>query len=268
LTSSFVDLPAPCRAAAATDDTVWCAAGDRLLAFEAAGTPKLDLPVSGVRSLGASGSQLVAILQDGVLIWLDPRNGREMGQLPIAQTAVLVSGGGAVWAIDEASGIGLRPGEPRQVAAQLRLPGVDAAAADGERLWWTSRHDTMLRDGSREIELGVGTGERGGLTVCANSVWLSVPHGFVRVGTWDATKGPLVAAPIGPFPFLTCGGGALVGVSSTEGLIVLDPSADVDVRRLEIEPGGEIGILVATRVVAWIFSARQARAQLVRFRAG
>ncbi len=268
MTPSIIDLRAPCAAAAATDNTVWCAAGGRLLAFEAAGTPRLDQPLSGVRSLGASGSRLAAILEDGIIVWLDPRSGRETGRLPVSQTSALVSGGGAIWAIDEASGEGLRLGEPGQVAARVPMPGVDRAATDGDRVWWLSRRDTKLRDGSRDVDVGVSPGERGGLIVCANSVWLSVARGFVRVGTWDAMRGPLVPAPTGPLPFLTCGGGVLVGGSSADGLIVLDMSGDADVRRLDIDPSTDVGVLVATRTTAWIFSARHPAALLAPFRAG
>ena len=268
MTHSTVDLPAPCEAAAATNDTVWCAAGGRLLAFEAAGTLRLNQPLSGVRSLGVSASRLAAILDSGVIVWLDSRTGRETGRRSTGSTAVLVSGGGVVWAIDEATGEGLHLGEAGEVVARVPMPGVDRAAADGDRVWWMSRRDTKLRDGSREVDVGVRPGERGGLTVCANSVWLSVARGLVRVGTWNAVRGPLVPVSAGPLPFLTCGGGVLVGGSSTDGLVVLDPSADVDVRRLEIDPGVDLGMLVATRAMAWVFSARHPAALLVPFRAG
>ena len=110
--------------------------------------------------------------------------------------------------------------------------------------------------------------ECGGLTVCANSVWLSVSRGFVRVGTWNAVKGPLVPASTGLLPFLTCGSGVLVGGSSTDGLVILDPSIDADVRRLEIDAKGEMGMLVATRVMAWVFWMHHPEAVLVPFRAG
>jgi hypothetical protein len=268
LTNSIVDLRAPCNAAVATDNTVWCAAGGRLLAFEAAGMPRLNQTLSGVRSLGASGSLLAAILEGGVIVWLDPLSGREAGRRPVGRTAVLVSGGGAIWAIDEASGEGLRLGEPGQVVARVPMPGVDRAAADGDRVWWLSRGDTKLRDGTREVDLGIRPGERGGFAVCANSVWLSVAGGLVRIGTWGAVKGPLVPVSAGPVSFLTCGGGVLVGGSSTHGLVVLDPSADADVRRLDIDPGGDLRMLVATRAMAWLFSARRSEALLVPFRVG
>lgn len=264
---SIVDLRSLCTAATATDDTVWAAAGGRLLAFEPAGTLRLDLLLSGVRSLGASGSYLAAILDNEVMVWLDPYSGREEGRQPIGQSAVLVSGGGAIWAIDEASGEGLRLGEPGQVAARVPMPGVDRAAADGDHLWWMSHRDTVLRGGTRDVDVGVRTSDRGGLTVCANSVWLSVSSGFVRVGTWDATKGPLVPTSTGLLPFLTCGSGVLVGGSSTDGLIVLDSSVDADVRRLNIDADGDMGMLVATRTTAWVFSARDSKAWLVPFRA-
>ncbi|BFU95577.1 MAG: hypothetical protein NTNFB02_22990 [Nitrospira sp.] len=246
---------------------MWCASGGRLLAFEANGAPRLDLPFPGVHSLGASGSRLAAILDDGLIVWLDLRSGREVGRLPIGRTAVLVSGGGAMWAIDEASGEGMRLGEPGRLIARVPMPGLDCAAADGERVWWLSRLDTKLRDGTREVDLGIRPGERGGFTVCANSAWLSVERGLVRVGTWSAMKGPLVPASVGQLPFLTCGGGVLVGASNTD-VVVLDPSADADVRRLDINPDGDVGMLVATRTMAWVFSRQHSKAWLVRFRVG
>jgi hypothetical protein len=267
LTHSIVDLRAPCAAAAATDDTVWCAAGGRLLAFEAAGTPRLNQPLSGVRSLGASGSRLAVIAADAI-VWLDPRTGREVERRPIGKSAVLVSGGGAVWAIDDERGEGWRLGEPGALSEPLRMPGVDRAAADGDRVWWLSKRDTMLRDGTREVDVGVTSRDRGGLTVCANSVWLSVNAGLVRVGTWAAAKGPLVPVSAGLLPFLACAGGALVGGSSQDGLVVLDPSADADVRRLDVDPGGDLGMLVATRAMVWLFSTRHSEALLVPIRAG
>jgi len=246
---------------------VWCAAGGRLLSFEAAGTPRLNQSLAGVRSLGASGFRLAAILDEGVIVWLDSRSGRETGRRAVSTKAVLVSGGGAIWAVDEPRSEALRLGEPGQVAARVPVPGVDRAAADGDRVWWLSRRDTKLRDGSREVDVGVGPGERGALAVCANSVWLSVARGLVRVGTWNGAAGPLVPVSAGPLPFLTCGGGVLVGGSSADGLLVLDPLADADVRHLPIDCD-DLGMLVATRTMAWALSARNPEARLVPIRPG
>lgn len=266
MTHSIVDLRSACTAAAASGDTVWVAAADRLCAFDAAGTLRLDLPLSGVRSLGASGSRLAAILDDEMIVWLDPSNGREQGRWPVSRTAVLVSGGGAIWAVDEARGEGLHLGEPGQFIARLPMPGIERAAADGDHLWWMSQTDTVLRDGTRQVDVGVMPGERGGLTVCANAAWLSVSGGFVHVGTWGAKMGPLVAASTGVLPFLTCGSGILVGGSSTDGLVLLDPSVDADVRHLDIDIGDDIGMLVAARSMAWVFPVKRPEAFLVPIR--
>jgi len=266
LIHSTVDLRAPCAAAAAVDDTVWCAAGGRLLAFDGAGTPRLNQPLSGVLSLGASGSRLAAI-RDGEIVWLNPRTGREVGRRSISAPAVLVSGGGAVWAIDGERGEGWRLGDAGTLIGPVVMPGVDRAAVDADRVWWLSQRDTKLRDGTREVDVNVGPSERGALTVCANSVWLSVNGGLVRVGSWAAAKGPLMPVSAGPMPFLTCGGGMLVGGSSQDGLMVLDPSADADVRRLDVDPGGDLAMLVATRTMAWVFSAGHSEALLVPIRA-
>ena len=116
--------------------------------------------------------------------------------------------------------------------------------------------------------MGVKPAERGGITVCANAVWLSVSRGLVLVGTWAAAMGPLVPVSAGPLSFLACAGGVLVGGSSGDGLVVLDPSSDSDVRRVDVDPGGDMGMLVTTRTVAWVFSARRSQALLVPIRAG
>ena len=139
---------------------------------------------------------------------------------------MLVSGGGAVWAIDDVRGQGWRLGEPGKLIGPVSMPGVDRAAADGDRVWWMSHRDTTLRDGTRDVDVGVKPAERGGITVCANAVWLSASRGLVLVGTWAAAMGPLVPVSAGPLSFLTCAGGVLVGGSSRYGLVVLDPSSD------------------------------------------
>lgn len=247
---------------------MWCVAAGRVLRFDGSGNPTLDAPSApGVRSLGAAGGTLAATLDPGVVAWLDSASGAVRRERPGCGDAVLVSGGGAVWAVDARGGRAWRLGEPGTLSAPIAVPGVDRAAADGERLWWTSRHDTTLRGGDRPVDLGAAPHERGGLAACAGSIWVSVARGLIRVGAWAAATGPLVSAPIGPVEFLTCGGGVLVG-GSERGLFALDPAADADARRVAAPVDGDVGLLVATSTTAWMFAARRPEARLVRFHAG
>jgi hypothetical protein len=75
-----------------------------------------------------------------------------------------------------------------------------------------------------------------------------------------------VEAPEGPVPHLACAGGILVGGSGRHGLFVLNPSIDVGVRHLDVELGGELDFLVATRSIAWAFPAGRPEARLVPLR--
>ena len=266
--ASIHRLPGPCVAAAADGDTVWCVARDRLVAFDAPGTQRRDAPIgAGVRSLAASGQMLVAVVEPGVIVWLDPESGTATQRRPVGGTPVLVAGGGAVWAVDVGSGRAWRVADAGAVLGPTIVADVDRAAADGERLWWTSKRDAFLREGARTVDLGVRRKERGGLAVCAGSVWTSVAKGLLRVGAWKAELGTVVAAPAGPVPFLVCGAGVLVG-GSRDGLFALDPSVDADARRLDADVGGDVGFLVAVRSAAWVFSRRRAQARRIALRAG
>jgi len=154
--ASIHRLPGPCVAAAADGDTVWCVARDRLVAFDAAGTQRRDAPIgAGVRSLAASGQMLVAVVEPGVIVWLDPESGTATQRRPVGGTPVLVAGGGAVWAVDVGSGRAWRVADAGAVLGPTIVADVDRAAADGERLWWTSKRDAFLREGARTVDLGV-----------------------------------------------------------------------------------------------------------------
>jgi len=265
----IVALPGSLVAAGSDGVTVWCAAGDRLLAFEADGATRASLSApAGLRTLAAAGETLAATLDPGVVAWLDPRSGRVRRSAPVGGEPFVVAGGGAVWTVDPSTSRAWRLGEDDQLVGPVPVPGVDRVAPDGQRIWWTSRHDTLLRQGERSVDVGAGAGERGGLVVCAGSVWLSVTEGLVRVGAWGADRGPAVPAPAGPVPFLVCAGGTIVGSAGPQGLFVLDPSVDADARRLDVHLDADLQLLVGTRAGVWAFPARRPEAHLVNLRPG
>jgi hypothetical protein len=264
---STLALPGPVYAAASDGATVWCAAAGRLLAYEPDGAVLLEAPEpAGLRALAAAPGVVVAVVEPGIVAWLDPGTGGERLRRPLGGELTVVAGGNAVWALDRASGRAWRQADVGVLTEPVRLGDVDWLAPQGDRLWWTSRHDSLLRGGTRPVDLGVGPEGRGGMTVCAGSVWVSVRGALLRVGAWAAELGPPVEAPEGPVPHLACGGGVLAGGSGRHGLFLLDPSIDAGVRHLDIDLGGELDFLVATRSIAWAIPAGRAEARLVAFR--
>lgn len=264
---STLALPGPVRAATSNGLTVWCAAGGRLVSYEPAGSPLREAPEpAGLLGLAAIPGVLVAALEPGIVAWLDPDSGREQLRRQVGGELMVTVGRGAVWAFDRSSqrawrlaGIGML-GEP------VQLGDVDQLASDGDRIWWTSRHDTLLHGGARPVDLGVGADGRGGMTVCAGSAWVSVHGALLHAGTWAAALGPPMEAPEGPVRHLTCADGVLVGGSGRHGLFVLDPSIDAGVRHLRVDLGGDLDFLVMTRSVAWAIPAGRPQARLVAIR--
>jgi hypothetical protein len=263
-----VSLPDVPTAVASDGQAVWCVVGSRLVSYEAAGAPRHEVPAPAqLGSLAAAGDTLAAAAV-GVVVWLDPSEGAVRARRPVGGEPVVVAGGGAVWAYDGSSGRAWRLVGEGVLGEPVPLPEADAIAADGERIWWTSREDTLLRGGNGPVDLGVGPGERGGLVACSGSIWVSVADSLLRVGAWAGELGPPLAAPEGPVRLLACANGILVGGSGRAGLFVLDPSVDADVRRLDADLGGELTHLTATRSVAWAFPEGRAEARLVSVRLG
>jgi hypothetical protein len=262
-----VALPGPVRAAASDGTRVWCAAGGRLVAFEPTGSPLLEAPEpAGLLALAAVHDVVVAALEPGIVTWLDPDAGTERLRRPVGGDLVVAAGGDSVWALDRRSQRAWRLTDMGVLAEPVSLAGVDQFAPEGNRLWWTARHDTLLRGGARPVDLGVGADARGGMTVCAGSVWISVSDGLLRVGAWAAELGPPLEAPEGPVRHLACAGGILAGGSGRQGLFVLDPSIDAGVRHLPVDLGGELDFLVASHSVMWAIPAGRPEARLVAVR--
>lgn len=264
-----VRLPGPAIAAAAAGETVWCAAGDRLLSYSATGEERFDTAApEGLRSLGAGGDGIAATLDTGVIVWFDPETGETRKRASLAGEIDLVSGDQHMWAVDREAGRGWRLDGPGMTGRALALGPVDRAAAEGDRLWWTSREDTLLRGGDRQIDLGVEAAQRGGMAACAGSIWIGARGALVRVGAWAAELGRPIEAPGGPVPHLACSGGAIVGGPAESGLIVLDPSVDAGVRRVDVDVGGELAFLIATQDLVWAFPTGAAEARQVRIHPG
>jgi len=260
-----VRLTGPSVAAAADDDTVWCAADGRLLVFDAAGRLQHDVDApADILSLGAAGGRIAATLEPGVIAWLDPSTGDVLGRRLVGGAPTLVSGS-AIWSVDAASGRAWRLADPGVAIGPRAVSDIDRAAADGERLWWTTRGDATLRSDDRAIDLGVMSSERGDIVVCAGSVWVSVAQALIRVGAWAGTRGRDVRAPVERPALLACARGVLVGCSA-DGLFVLDPRIDEEARLVEADVGVDVAQLVTTRTMAWVFPRERPEARLVAVR--
>jgi hypothetical protein len=167
--------------------------------------------------------------------------------------------------IDAGSARAWRLMEAGVLAGPIAVADVDRAAADGPQLWWTSQHDTMLRSMEASVDIGVAAEERGGIVMCAGSVWISSSAGLVRVNAWSGEMGRLMPAP-GLLSDLLCGGGMLIGGSAQHGLFALDPSSDTDLRQIQREIGPAPYVIVATRTTVWVLPAARSEAHVISFR--
>ncbi|MEO3867550.1 hypothetical protein ABGB18_01830 [Nonomuraea sp. B12E4] len=253
----LVELPGPAVAAATDGTTVWCAAAGRLLAFDPYGSPTGSVPAPpGLRSLAAVAGTLVAAGE--ALSWLDPGAGKPVATLAAGQDTVVVAGGGAVWAASPREERAWPLPAPGALGAPVAAPGLSRCAAAGDRLWWTSRHDTLLRGGPQPVDLGVRA--VAAMTVCAGAVWLAATDTLLQVNAWSGRPGPgfgLMASSV------DCAGGVLAGGCPGQGLFVLDPARDEGPRRLADEPPGTLGAIVGCPPAVWALSAEEPAALVV-----
>lgn len=259
-----VALPVPATAAAAGASHVWCLA-DGLLGFDALSGERLveAAAPAGAVTLAGSDSVLVVATDSGVVHALDPQTGQERSRQPLGGELALCADAGGAWALDRSSGRLWRVDADGASPSPAPLGAVDAWAPAGDRVVWTSPHDTLLHDGDRSVDLGVGPAERGAVAVCANAAWVSVAGGLLLVRMWSWERGPLVPTQEGPVDHLACAGGILVGGSGGAGLFLLDFAADTGPRSVDVDLGGRLGALVATRGAAWAFPADRAEAVVV-----
>ncbi|TYB65268.1 hypothetical protein FXF51_18730 [Nonomuraea sp. PA05] len=176
--------------------------------------------------------------------WLDP-SGTETASARF--TGRVVAGGGAIWAVGD--GVARRLAEPGVLGEPLELPALDACAVEGDRLWWTSTRDDVLRGGPKEVELG--RRRRGAMTVCAGSLWISVTGGLLRVSAWSGEPGRFVRAPEGPVPFLVCANGVLVG--GVRDLFALAPAAGAALRPIGLGLDAPPALMIAAGRHVWVF---------------
>jgi hypothetical protein len=263
-----VTLPGTVVAATSDDGGVWLAAAGRLIAFDGAGAVRVEVDApDGLSALAGTRGMLAAALEPGVVAWLDGATGSVLARYPVGPGVSVVGGGGALWAFDRRSERAWRLGEPGMLEGPVVLRGVDRLAPDGDRLWWTSREDTVLRTADRAVDLGVGPDQRGAIVACAGSIWISIADALLRVGAWGGELGRPFPAPVGPVGLMVCAHGVLAG-GSDRTLFVLDPSVDADVRVVDAAIEGELGFLVATASTVWAIPAGGSSARIVRVRPG
>ena len=260
MTTATVALGASARAATWDGRRVWVAAGDTLAAFGADGTEALRRPARGLVSLAAGPGAVVAVREPGLLVWFDGA-GEEVARRPAGGAAAVIGGADGAFCMDAAAERAWAVTGPGTVGPPVPVPGVASATMARGEIWWTSRHDTFLRGNGMEVDLGVPGVP---ITGCAGSVWAGVDASLLRVGAWGGDTSPPLPAPFGP-ALLSCGDGRLVGASAG-GVFVLDPSADADLRALDVDLDEAPAILVATRTSAWLFSPARPEARVVPYR--
>jgi hypothetical protein len=263
-----VELAAPCPVAAAGRDTVWGAIARKLYAFDRNGHQRLEANLPGsARALAVGERSVIVAMDSGALVWVDPKAGEVTASKSVGRID-LVGQGAVAWAIDREAGTARRVAESGELDPPRRLHNPDLVATDGERLWWTTRDGSELRESDRLVQLGPECARAHALAICAGSAWISTDAGLCRVGTWAAELGRTLEVARGPLMFLTCADGALVGAAEKNQLFVLDPSADSDGRYFELNGAGAIGALVALGETAWVFSAKTPEVRMVPIRGG
>ncbi|MEV4175765.1 hypothetical protein [Nonomuraea sp. NPDC049709] len=186
--------------------------------------------------------------------WLDPYG------VPLADAPFdgrVVAGGGEIWAVGD--DLARRLAEPGHLGEPLDLPALDQCAVEGERLWWTSKRDNLLRGGPREVDLG--RRKRGAMTVCAGSLWISVTGGLLRVSAWSGEPGRFVGTPEGPVPFLICANGVLAG--GGRDLFVLAPAAGAPLHVIRLGLDAPLALVIAAGKHVWAFPADRPEALIV-----
>ena len=202
----------------------------------------------------------MAAREPGVVVWFDGA-GEEVARRPAGGALAMVGAADASFCVDAASERAWAVTGPGTLGPPVAVPGVAGATVAQGTIWWTSRHDTVLRGNGMEVDLGVPAAAIAG---CAGSVWASVEATLLRVGAWGGDTSPPLPAPFGP-ALLSCGDGRLVGASAA-GVFVLDPSADAGVRALDVDLDEAPAIVVATRTSAWLFSSTRPQALVVPYR--
>ncbi|MEV0389293.1 hypothetical protein [Nonomuraea sp. NPDC050643] len=186
--------------------------------------------------------------------WLGP-SGVPLASVPFEGR--VLAGGGEIWAVgaDRAC----RLAEPGRLHEPVELPDLDLCAVEGERLWWTSKRDTVLRGGPREVDLG--RRERGGMAVCAGSLWVSVTGGLLRVSAWSGEPRRFVGAPEGPVPYLACAHGVLAG--GLRDLFTLAPATGADARLVRLGLQTPLALMIAAGKHLWAFPADRPQALII-----
>ncbi|MFI7642119.1 hypothetical protein [Nonomuraea sp. NPDC049400] len=286
-----IELPSPVRAAASDGTSVWCAGAGGVRAYTTSGTP-LDAgeeagELPELRSLaavpgtvsgtaGVPGALAGTVVMPRTFATAPPVDSLPQGSLagasadrvywldqcgvPVASARFkgrVLAGGGEIWAVG--AGQARRLIEPGHLGEPVALPGLDLCAVEGERLWWTSKRDTLLRGGPREVDLG--TRERGGMIVCAGSLWISVAGGLLRVSAWSGEPRRFVGAPAGPVPFLACANGVLAG--GGRDLFALAPAAGAAVRMIQLGLKAPLALMIAAGKHVWAFPAGRPQALIV-----
>lgn len=261
--TTSVALSGVARAATWDGGRVWVAVDDTLTAFGPDGAQVLQRrSPAAVTSLAAGPEGLVAAAGAGVVVWLDGESGEEVARRPVGGEIVVVGGREGAWVVDHASERAWPVTSPGALGPPASVPGVAQATVARGAVWWTSRHDSVVRGNGIEVELAVPAGAP--VAGCAGSVWVGAEGALLRVGAWGGDTSPPLPAPFAATT-LACGDGRLVGASAA-GVFLLDPTVDADVRRLDVDVAEEPGMVVATKTAAWLFSPRRPSAQVVPYR--
>ncbi len=258
-------------------DSLWIAAGDRLLRLDPA-TDRVtaSIPVaqqdSGPAGLAfGAGAVWVPVAVPGSIWRVDPGSNKIVARIPLGESLAgfigIAASDSAVWITSGEQQDGERGGvlfrvDPRRnrVTARLPLPGVPSdVAANRESVWiaTTSGQVLVVEPGRGRIVGAVQTGGPLGFTQTVavwagmGAVWLADPLAKVVLRVDPSSLRVMASIATGPVTALTVGNGAVWAVGPL-GIQRIDPASNRVVATL---PAAELnGVLMVTTGAGWLWA--------------
>jgi hypothetical protein len=258
-------------------DSLWIAAGDRLLRLDPATDRVMaSIPLaqqdSGPAGLAfGAGAVWVPVAVPGSLWRVDPASNKIVARIPLGESLAgfigIAASDHAVWITSGEQQDGERGGvlfriDPRRnrVTARLPLPGVPSdVAADRGSVWvaTTSGQVLAVEPGRGRIVGAVQTGGPLGFTQTVavwagmGAVWLADPLAKVVMRVDPSSLRVVASVATGPVTALTVGNGAVWAVGPL-GIQRIDPASNRVVATL---PAAELnGVLMVTTGAGWLWA--------------
>ena len=210
----------------------------------------IEAPTAAVSAAGV----LVVAEPDGALTVFSQNTLDEVHRLPASTGGVLLAGDDQrIWAANPGAKRihEFRPGS-RSVVQRLGRPLAGLAAGD-HGLWWIERGGTRVHNESRGVDLPFAADDHVAMTACGGSIWLRAGNELAWIREWAGQFGGMLQLPTTENSGrLICASDVLVAGDRFDAVLVLNPAADSDLRRLETEVTGPIAAMAGALGTLWL----------------